>query len=255
MSRKQDRHEFAFYLPDLSSRLISLDSGSCLYIADDDLFHRMMHVVRLTAGDSCLLFDRDFHVLIELLCFSKKGVIEGRIKEKNKNNQPLPPITFLLPLLKRNSFEDALYSLVELGATIIQPVFTSKIQRKWGGKKEYERGLHIMSAAAEQSKNFAFSLLKEPVFLPDALEAFTNDDEKIFFDASGENAIKIINRVCEKNKKNIVLFVGPEGDLDEYEKLLLHKHGFSFCALTPTVLRAVQAISLSIGMIRSVCKN
>jgi 16S rRNA U1498 N3-methylase RsmE len=45
--------------------------------------------------------------------------------------------------------------------------------------------------------------------------------------------------------------VGPEGDLAATEKTELKRAQFTFCALTPTVLRAVDAIRIGAGMLRS----
>ena len=43
-------------------------------------------------------------------------------------------------------------------------------------------------------------------------------------------------------------------DLTEQEKNLLQDQGFLFCALTPTILRAQQAVALSAGLIRSLLR-
>jgi RsmE family RNA methyltransferase len=51
-----------------------------------------------------------------------------------------------------------------------------------------------------------------------------------------------------------VLFVGPEGDLTDQEKVLLKQNGFIFCALTPTILRACEAIALGAGVVRSILR-
>ncbi len=45
--------------------------------------------------------------------------------------------------------------------------------------------------------------------------------------------------------------IGPEGDLTKEEKAYLKEQGFLFCALTPTVLRAQQAVALGLGILRS----
>lgn len=57
-----------------------------------------------------------------------------------------------------------------------------------------------------------------------------------------------------KQVQELILMVGPEGDLIPEKKLLVHA-GFTFCSLTPTVLRSVQAIALGLGMFRSVLRK
>jgi 16S rRNA U1498 N3-methylase RsmE len=55
----------------------------------------------------------------------------------------------------------------------------------------------------------------------------------------------------EETRKRYILFAGPEGDLLDAEKFLLQKVDFHFVRLTPTVLRAQQAITLGAGLVRS----
>jgi 16S rRNA U1498 N3-methylase RsmE len=50
---------------------------------------------------------------------------------------------------------------------------------------------------------------------------------------------------------NILLLVGPEGDLTLEEKEIVRANKFIFCALTPTIMRAVQATGLAAGFVRS----
>ncbi|MFC1845612.1 RsmE family RNA methyltransferase [Candidatus Dependentiae bacterium] len=253
MSEKQHKHEFAFYVADLTPRLLSLEVGAQLSVAAPDLSHRIARVVRMTAGGSCLLFDRESNIDFKVLSLNKKGVV-GQVMAKRANRQLFPSITFFLSLLKRDHFESALYSLVELGANTIQPIITSKVQRKWGGQKEYDRSLHILSAAAEQSKHFAFPVLKEPVSFEKALAIPLGSAQKLFFDAAGNHAKEVVDLLHSEKPDELVFMVGPEGDLSEDEKLLLRKNDFTFCALTPTVLRASQAVVLSVGLFRAMLK-
>jgi len=210
----------------------------------------------MVSGAICILFDRESHIRFELRSLTNKKYVEGFVKQRDNNAVLFPTITFLLPILKRTSFESALYSLVECGATKIQPVITHKASRQWGGQKEYNRSLNIIVAAAEQSKNFSFPTLQEPITLQEYC-ALTQQKkiDKIFFDPAGEHVTHIVKKLNESQCTDLVLMVGPEGDLQQAEKRFLHTHGFQFCALTPTILRASQAVSLSVGMFRALFKH
>ena len=113
-----------------------------------------------------------------------------------------------------------------------------------------------MISAAEQSKNFSFPTLQEPVTLQEYC-ALTQQEktDKIFFDPAGEHVAHVIKKLHTSHCSNFVLMVGPEGDLQQEEKKLLHTHGFQFCALTPTILRASQAVAISVGIFRSFFKR
>jgi len=128
---------------------------------------------------------------------------------------------------------------------------TKKTQRTWGGQKEEERIERIMQAAAEQSKNFAFPKVSSPVPLEVAVAGVARDAIKIFFDPTGCSLNNLITSINTSLSTRIILSVGPEGDLTMDEKASLNGQGFVFCQLTPTILRAQQAVTVSVGALRS----
>lgn len=245
------KHEFAFYcaLPN------KLNPGDIVTVNDAALVNRLTHIVRLKSGEQCILFDQKKHA-------------NGIFRQANKNSAQIevvavephmphkPCIEVLLPLLKREDFELALYGMVELGATKIQLVETQKAQRSWSGAKDADRATRIMVAACEQSKNYSLPILSAPTSLQTAVDLVNKQGiAKIFFDPSGDSILDTLQAVKAQNAQTIVLMVGPEGDLTEQEKLMLKEHGFIFCALTPTVLRSVQAVQLGLGIFRSVFRG
>ncbi len=161
--KQQEKHLFALYY-DAAPEPI----GSEQEIKEKALFQRMQSILRLSAGDTCIFFNREQHALVRILGFEKKAlrVVTEKIK---KNRIYKPAITYLLPLLKREAFEQAIYFLVEAGVQKIQLAVTAKLKRKWGGQKELDRLQRIVIAAAEQSKNFAFPVLQSPASLSDKL--------------------------------------------------------------------------------------
>ncbi len=247
------KHEFALYVDTLSQLIASLPAGSDLSIQDALLYHRINHILRIQPDEQFVLFDQSNHIHFTLHEARDKKLVAGTIISKQKNRILKPFITFFLPLLKREAFEHAVYSLVELGANCIQPITTQKIQRVWGGNKEYTRLQKIIIAAAEQSKNFAFPTLNNPVNLEDALKNNIPAKSSTFFcDVTGRPLINVMQAIKQNTSEQIVLMVGPEGDLSPQEKELLKKYTFIFCALTPTIVRAHQAAALILGFFRSI---
>ena len=246
-TEKKGTHQFAFFVSDLTS-LLAKQKKSELRISDEKLYHRVMRVVRLNVGETCILFDEKNNVHFEFYAAEGKKHIDGTVICTQKNKVLAPQITFFLPMIKREYFETALYSLVELGVNIVQPIITQKTKRKWKGQKEHDRLFQIMVAAAEQSKNFSIPELKNPISLVECCKASAPETAKLFFDPSGDPVATVLERCKNKDLK---LMVGPEGDLTDLEKKLLLKSGFEFCALTPTVLRSLQAAALSVGIFRS----
>jgi len=248
--RNKEKHEFALYVASLSDSVQNLLAQD-LILTDETLVHRMMQVLRLQPGQECILFDQTMHIYCIIKSFVQKKQVICTIKYKEINCILSPKITFLLPVLKKEALETALYSLTEIGVTEIQLVLTQKTHHAFFNQKDMDRLQRIIIAAAEQSKNFAYPLLKAPVHLTTILDAYVTTNAKIFFDIKGESSTSVIYRLHIDKPSDIVLLVGPEGDLKNEEKELIISKNFTVCTLTPTVLRSVQAVALSAGLIRS----
>lgn len=246
------KHEFALYVPFLREKVTTINKN--LVIDDQQLSMRISSVLRLQPKEQLVLFDEIIHAQCELIEASKKAVT-FKVLEKG-NNAPLKPkITFALPLLKRDDFETALYSLVELGAQAVQFITTEKVQRSLYGEKEYERCKRIMISAAEQSKNFAIPELFLPISLPEYVAKISPMNiPKIYFDVEGESVLTLAQELYAQKPQELILMVGPEGDLTSDEKELVRSGNFTFCTLTPTVLRSVSAVELGLGIFRSVLR-
>lgn len=244
-------HEFAFYITDLPC----LTLGTQHIIKDQDLIHRIIHVLRLEQKDQLVLFSRTNAFACTLDSYSKKEAVVNvvALKEIHNSNQK---ITILLPLLKRAALEEALYNCTELGANVIQLVYTAKTTHTKIQEKDLERYKRIIIAAAEQSKHFCFPTLYPPVHLEQALINIVPNSLCLFGDPEGLSYASIINdqNYVQKNNfkyKNIILLIGPEGDLTPEEKTIIKNYHFIFIHLTQTILRTQQALTVLLGMIQS----
>jgi RsmE family RNA methyltransferase len=238
------KHQFAIFYPELSD----IPSNAHFLIDDKELIHRLVHILRVQVNDSLIFFNQTKHALISIDSIDKKK-IDAVIQTINNNISYKPIIKVLLPILKKDDLVEAVYSLCEIGVTTIQLIHTKKT-RKWVGTKELERLQRVIISAAEQSKNYAFPSIYEPIeleiVLKDLKEAFC-----IVADPYGDHALDVINEWHSIIAKECVLTVGPEGAFVDQELALLKSHSFHSMKLTPTILRARQAITLLSGIIRS----
>lgn len=252
MNQMKSNHKFAFFFPalqDFLARGIKVQE-SCI-IDDEPLVHRMVHVLRLEEGGQCMLFDRCHHGVFTILNAGKKRVT-GSLKDIRKNTQFMPTIIYCVPLLKRDALESALYALTEMGVNSIQLVDTQKIARAWM-HKEFERCQRVIIAAAEQSKYFAYPQLLPPISFEEAVVQYMGlSVYKIYCDPEGVPLMECIEQVRALKPTTIIIMAGPEADLTPHEKMMLRRCGVVFCALTPTILRSFQAITLSAGMFRAI---
>lgn len=245
-----EKHEFALFVESLSLLIQQKKIGDNIILSDESLIHRMVHILRLKIGDACILFDKYMNILVVIDELASKKKISIAIQSIEKNEVLKPTIIFLLPLLKRDDYEAALYNLAEVGVNIIQLIFTEKTTHQWNSR-DMDRAQRILTVAAEQSKNFTYPEIKQPITLIQALEEYETIDTKLFFDPKGKLLFDVMNTVYAGKIKNILLLVGPEGDLTIEEKRIIRLKDFIFCALTPTTIRAVQAAALGAGFVRS----
>src|SRR5579872_1459263 len=109
-------HKFALYVHELPP----LKKGQEFSITDTDLMHRMQRILRLQIGDELILFDREHHLSIKIAAFGKKDIVI-HVLGSQANQLLKPTISFLLPILKKEAFESAVYFLVEAGVNDIYP--------------------------------------------------------------------------------------------------------------------------------------
>ncbi|MGZ6250867.1 MAG: 16S rRNA (uracil(1498)-N(3))-methyltransferase [Candidatus Chromulinivorax sp.] len=246
-SATKSNHEFALYLHDFSK---IQSQPYAITITDENLVHRLKNVLRLKIDDHCVLFDRKSHAKFRVHRFEGKNKVVGLLYESKQNLALHPEITFILPLLKMDALSDAVYSLSEVGITKIQLVTTQKTQTPYSAHL-LEKLERVAIAAAEQSKMFAYPQILPAIKFTDWLSKFQGDlqeSENYYFDVSGVDVTLWYQK--PQIDKKYQLLVGPEGDLTQEEKELARSAGFQFCALTPTILRSVRAISLISGLFR-----
>lgn len=247
---KDTRHKFALYVFDLSTHVRSVPAS--LVIDDDAVRHRIGTVLHIQEGESLVLFDRHMHATAVVKSITKKAVTFDVVSMQSHVHYT-PEIRVALPLLKREALEMALYGLVEAGASKIQLIETAKSERL--KTDAFDRLERVMIAAAEQSKNFSFPSLERPISFDVCLSLLSSTHVPcIFFDPQGQPLYEVIDRYRKEKISCLWCMVGPEGDLTTQEKAKLREacEGLvTFCALTPTILRAWNAATLGVSALRA----
>lgn len=242
-------HCFALYSNQL---LPSSTIGQIIKIHDEDLCMRVTRILRLRAGENVIVFDDVQSQLIQLESptFQNKKIITATLLEQTVHKKLEPRINLCIGLLKKEALQEVAYYAAAMGANHLVPVLTSKVQRSWGGQKEQERLTKVMIAAAEQSKQFVLPKIENPLtfdqFIASSFCAAQNKS-LVYFDVHGEPLLHQLNQQSAKRSSTITLFWGPEGGLVPQEIVALDQHGFSCAVLTPTILRAVDAVAVGLG--------
>jgi 16S rRNA (uracil1498-N3)-methyltransferase len=251
VKNKTTKHHFALHVTQLPQQAV----GATVQIDDKVVAHRVHRVMRLTPGDQVTLFDSKHACEGVLVENADKHKVVIKVIADVAHKVLTPAITFLLPVLKKEALERALYAAVELGAQHVYLVITEKIHRQWIGTRELERLHAVMIAAAEQSKQFVLPKLHAPKMLQELEATFVADAYKIHFDPEGLPLFDVLTHIHAQKPEQIILTCGPEGDFTPAEKQLLKDHSFVACKLTPTVLRAYQALVVGLGAVRSVASS
>ena len=247
----KNNHEFALFVPDLDKK------NNLFNLTENSLLHRINTVLRLKKGDYLTLFNDTYHAQGTISTTTKKTITFSITTLET--HQPLTPeIVVLAPLLKREAFDELVYSCRELGVSSLIVVTTQKNSRSTLSKAEWERLERVSIAAAEQSKNFSpcvflnkqkpieylEDVLKNPIFLKRY-----NSYTKYLANPDGSIFTKIAPSL-QKDTRFLISF-GSEADFSLSEKNALIQIGFTPLKLGSTVLRAQQAATILIGLIRS----
>lgn len=248
MQRKNsnyEKHEFAFFCKNLPA---GLAPGAPYKVDDHDVVHRMVHVVRVEVGETVLLFRGASAVTARIDSIAKNGIFCTVIAVRAVEGL-MPPITWYLPLLDREAFEESVSILTSMGAAAITPIITEKSDKRLRLLERLER---VMIAAAEQSKQLLLPTIN-PVeqFAESGIFKSSAQTMTLFFDPAGRPAFEVICQLRDQKVAVLACIIGPEGDLTHDEKELLRAKGVVFCALTPTILRAEQAVTVAMGLLRS----
>jgi len=244
-------HIFALYASSLHS-FSPINRYDRLVLSDQELAHRIKTVLRMNEGEKIILFNGLIVLEAHIVSLSKKA-ITLYIQEINTQKPYEVKITLLLPLLKKAMLEEAVYNATEMGVTAIQLVST-RTSRQEITTKEYERLYATMIAAAEQSKNYGLSIIRKAISYQDIFEHLRGEKSNqvnLVADPHGVSCIDFIKGRMQEKGKEITVLIGPEAGLTDEELVCAGQNGFVAVRLTSTVLRAVQAATLSVGIIRS----
>ena len=194
---------------------------------DKEIVHQWLHVFRYAAGDKVLLFSpftphQDF--IYEISAISKQEIQLSYISSQ-PNTKSLP-ITLVMALVKKDTFETIVRQATELGVSKIIPVEAARSEKK---NLNFERLFAIATEAAEQSGRGS---------VPDITPIHSL--EEAFSKVSGISVVGSLRGKPLTNKLNgdVTLWVGPEGGWTEEEEKSFADKEFFLLSCADTVLKA-----------------
>lgn len=203
------------------------------------LLHQWTNVFRYTSGDEVFLFSsvtpgKDF--LYKILSISKQAATLTLVTS-SPNIVPTFPLTLVMALVKKDTFETIARQATELGVTHIIPVVATRSEKK---NLNFERLSTIVVEACEQSGRGAIPILSDIVSF-ESLCIPNTESISIIGSLSGESLTKITEKGLFKDlskEKGLTLWIGPEGGWTAEEENLARVAGILPFLHTTTVLKA-----------------
>ena len=213
-------------------------------ILDKSDYHHIKNVMRNNDGDLIeVIIDKKLYLgCIENV---KQDISISIKKELEINDDFIPKVNLIIPLLKENKMDIILQKSCELGVYKIAVVPLKRCVVRVYNKKmdcKIDRWMRILKEASEQS--FRNNIPKLEVI--DSIKELEKiDGLKIV--CSTKEKLNNVKRVLTDNKNcdtmNVV--VGPEGGLDEEEENILNEYGFISTTFGSRILR-VETVPLFI---------
>jgi 16S rRNA (uracil1498-N3)-methyltransferase len=206
--------------------------------------HYLARVRRLRAGDEVTLCDgAGREAPARIVRVGKRSASLEVGDPTAAATAPSLPIAVAFAPIKGDRTEWAIQKLVELGASKLHPIETSRsvvVPRGPRAVARLERYRAIAAEAARQSRNAVVPRVEPLVSLPGALEELAAAELKLVC-WEGALAEPLRQKLPHHRPADVALLIGPEGGLSEEEVELARDAGFAPVGLGPRILRAETA--------------
>lgn len=158
--------------------------------------------------------------------------------------EPPQPLTLALAVLHTQAFDWAVEKATELGATMVVPVLTARVQGR-NHENRVARWQRVACAAVAQCGRS-----RAPEVLPPRpLASFLGEARglKVVADFTGSGVLPLRSA----DQEGVVVLVGPEGGFTEEERNAIAEAGFFRLSLGPRTLRAETAAICALALVQS----
>lgn len=212
-------------------------------IKDVDARH-ISKVLRMQPGDKLqIVSDDGVTAIAEIVSLQADSVVVKCLEKLAESHEPSVKITLAQGLAKGEKMDFIIQKAVEMGASSIVPVaMEHSVVRLEGAKadKKVERWQKIAEAAAKQSKRDIIPQV-QPVQTIQQMLANNDLQHKIIaYECEDRLGLKTALQSCH-NLQELLLIIGPEGGISEFELELARKNGAVPVSLGKRILRAETA--------------
>ena len=220
-------------------------------ILSDDVFH-IVKVMRNKIGDLIEICYDNKAYLAKITNLSNELVNFEILEEISNKKQNKPSITLIQGLAKGDKNDDITKHSTELGVDeIILLQMKRSIVKIEANKVESKlnRFKKIAKEASEQSHRNSIPEVKLLTNLNNI--DFNNYDLKLLLDEEEAKKIdgRLLSNIDFNNVKNVIFVIGPEGGIDDKERLYFIEKGFIPVSIGNNILRTETASLAFLAMI------
>jgi 16S rRNA (uracil1498-N3)-methyltransferase len=220
-------------------------------ILSDDVFH-IVKVMRNKIGDLIEICYDNKAYLAKITNLSNELVNFEIVEEISNKKQNKPNITLIQGLAKGDKNDDITKHSTELGVDeIILLQMKRSIVKIEANKVESKlnRFKKIAKEASEQSHRNSIPEVKLLTNLNNI--DFNNYDLKLLLDEEEAKKIdgRLLSNIDFNNVKNVIFVIGPEGGIDDKERLYFIEKGFIPVSIGNNILRTETASLAFLAMI------
>ena len=234
-----------------------LINGDVAKIIGYDVKH-IYKVLRISEGEKVTLNNCEgIEYLGKVISVSKQEVLIEILEKLEDNNESDIKIYLFQGLPKSQKMDLIVQKGTELGITEFIPTITHRVDVKLKGEfKKLDRLNRIALEAAKQSKRSIIPKVSEPIEFNAVLERINSLDLLIVpYENANNFGIKtLINELRKDNTtntiKNVGIFVGPEGGIEEEEIERLKDKGARIVTLGKRILRTETAGFVATSLIQ-----
>ena len=209
-------------------------------VIDNDDFYHITKVMRMNVADKVYLCDQENSYICEITCVNKNEVILKVVEQLSENKELLYNVTIAHGIVRKEKMEETIEKVSALGASCYLPVEMERCNAKFHEEKLEKKILRlnkIAKEACEQSHRTKLLNVENPVSFKNFLKHSKKFD-LLLVAYENTNPNETLKKILkEKEYKNVLVLVGPEGGISDSELAVLEKEGFVKVSLGPRILR------------------
>ncbi len=212
----------------------------------------LLRVLRLQAGDACVLFNGDGHDYdARIVAIGKREARAEIVAARRIDNESPLRIVLLQGIARGEKMDWILQKATELGVARILPVESERSEVKLDAQRAAKRLAHwrgIVVSACEQSGRATLPQVEAPQALAQA--AGQREGRGFILDPFADNTLSSLR---DAELRECTMAIGPEGGWSPRDREQLVAAGYEGLRLGPRVLRTETAGIAAIAALQALC--